>query len=96
LVKQFQIETSTSNRKFLFITESKGSKLLAVTTADAAKVDIQHKVGRKAEKEQFELSTYAKLQGWRSLGTKLPFDKVTSAEIVPITSEAATDQQKLF
>lgn len=96
LVKQFQIETSTSNRKFLFITESKGSKLLAVTTADAAKVDIQHKVGRKAEKEQFELSTYAKLQGWRSLGTKLPFDKVTSAEIVPIASEAATDQQKLF
>lgn len=77
-VKRFQVETTTLDKRFVFIGESTGSKLTLATTASQPIVEFV--VGKKArEKEtvRLELEDFIDIKGWKALGNKLDRRNVT-------------------
>jgi topoisomerase-4 subunit A len=80
-VKRFQVETSTLDKKFPFISESRGSKLEVLSTEDSPTVNISYLKGKKKEVEQLNLKEFIDVKGWKTIGNKLPFDKVRKIEL---------------
>jgi topoisomerase IV subunit A len=83
-VKRFKIETSTVGKRFPFISESKGSKLEAVTTHSEPMAEIKFKRDRKSEKESEKLllSEFIDVKGWKAMGNKLSYFKILEV-VVP-------------
>ena len=88
-VKRFKIETTSLDKKFLFISENKGSKLMLVTTDVSAQVEISYEdlKSKKIEKMEYDLDIMGKVQGWKSVGTKLTSNKVTSMKLLHLVNE---------
>ena len=72
-VKRFHIETTTTGKKYCFISEEKGSKLVLVSTHDSPKVEIDFIRAKGKDKEQdvYELNELIDVKGWKALGNKL-------------------------
>jgi len=77
-VKRFKIETSTLGKRFSFISESKGSKLLAVTAHPEPQIEVKLQRDKKADKEteQIFLHTFIDVKGWKAMGNKLNYYKI--------------------
>ena len=77
-VKRFRIETSTLGKPFTFISEAKGSKLLAVTAHPEPLVEVKMQRDKKAEKEteKISLHDFIDVKGWKALGNKLNYYKI--------------------
>jgi topoisomerase-4 subunit A len=77
-VKRFKIETSTLDKRFTFISETKGSKLLAATAFAEPMVEVKLQRDKKAEKqtETLRLDQFIEVKGWKALGNKLNYYKV--------------------
>jgi len=88
-VKRFQIETLTPNKPFLFISESPGSRLELVSTADrvVAEMELNKGKGRMKELETIELHEFIDVKGWKSIGNKLTNFKLKKIKIIEETSE---------
>ncbi|GAA4297581.1 DNA gyrase/topoisomerase IV subunit A [Nibribacter koreensis] len=82
-VKRFLIETTTVGKRFTFISESKGSKLLAASVAAEPKAEIKFQRDKKSEKESeiLLLSDFIDVKGWRAMGNKLNYFKVFGVTI---------------
>ena len=76
-IKRFNIETTSLDKKFLFITDSKNSKLLLVSTDKRPRFEIILAKGAANEQSNVEyvVEDLVDLRGWRALGNKLPNDK---------------------
>ncbi|MEQ8549534.1 MAG: DNA gyrase/topoisomerase IV subunit A [Cyclobacteriaceae bacterium] len=79
-VKRFLIETSSPNKRFLFISEAKGSKLLYANQSDFGKVITTYKDGRKNETEEMDLAELIDVKGWRAQGNKFVHQSVVRIE----------------
>ncbi|MEJ2005195.1 MAG: DNA gyrase/topoisomerase IV subunit A, partial [Cyclobacteriaceae bacterium] len=86
-VKRFQIETTSVNKRFTFISESQGSKLLVVSTEDHVEVDVTYQKGRAHEHEFISLEEVVDVKGWKSIGNKLTSNKVRKIEIAESSGE---------
>jgi len=77
-VKRFHIETTTLDKPFTFISESKGSKLLAATTFAEPEVEVKLQRDKKADKEaeKIRLDQFIEVKGWKAMGNKLNYFKV--------------------
>jgi topoisomerase-4 subunit A len=77
-VKRFQIETTTMAKRFTFISESKGSKLLAVSTFAEPEVEVKLQRDKKADKEteKIRLDQFIEVKGWKAMGNKLNYFKI--------------------
>ncbi|RZK33631.1 MAG: DNA gyrase/topoisomerase IV subunit A, partial [Hymenobacter sp.] len=77
-VKRFKIETSTLDKRFTFIAETKGSKLLAATTFAEPEVEVKLQRDKKADKETetLRLDQFIEVKGWKAMGNKLNYYKV--------------------
>ncbi|WP_302052010.1 DNA gyrase/topoisomerase IV subunit A [Hymenobacter sp. BRD128] len=77
-VKRFHIETTTLDKRFTFISESKGSKLLAASTFAEPEVEVSLQRDKKAdkEKEKIRLDQFIEVKGWKALGNKLNYFKI--------------------
>lgn len=84
MVKRFMIETSTSDKEFVFISEAIGSRLVAVTTAESAEIEVELIKGKdKAKKtEVMNLEELIEVKGWKALGNRLSDFKVTKVTLV--------------
>ncbi len=80
-VKRFRIETSTKGKRFSFISEGHGSKLLGVTSLSVPSATVVYKKDRKKQTEEVQLDQLIEVKGWKSIGNKFPFDNVISVEI---------------
>jgi len=76
-LKRFQLETTTLNKSFLFITESRGSKLEFVSTHPDPVIEY-HTRGKKGDKDVHEgnLSELIDVKGWKAIGNKFTSEKV--------------------
>jgi topoisomerase-4 subunit A len=85
-VKRFQIETSTIGQKFPYITEHKDSKLLIATTSLLPMIEFKHEKGRQKEKveEKLNLQEFIDVKGWKAIGNKLLFNKITAMKLIEI------------
>jgi topoisomerase-4 subunit A len=77
-IKRFQIETSTLDKKFLFISDSKGSKLLLATLDKHPRLEfsVQKNAKSPVETEKVLVEEVVDVRGWRAMGNKLTLDKV--------------------
>jgi len=83
-VKRFKIETHTKGRPYIFISESKGSSLLAATTQPDPMLELEYLKGRAKEKisEQVRLNDLVNLKGWKARGNRLSQFRVTYVDII--------------
>jgi topoisomerase-4 subunit A len=93
-VKRFKIETTTVGKRFSFINESKGSKMVAVSTHEAPQVEIKMQREKKSEKEteNILLSAFIDVKGWKATGNKLNYYKVSDVNV--ITTEPIAEEPK--
>nr|WP_262489469.1 DNA gyrase/topoisomerase IV subunit A [Hymenobacter sp. IS2118] len=93
-VKRFRIETTTLGKRFLFISESKGSKMLAVTANPEPVMEVKLQRDKKAEKEteKISLHEFIDVKGWKAMGNKLNYFKVHAIEL--LTDEGAEPQRR--
>ncbi|MFC6999857.1 DNA gyrase/topoisomerase IV subunit A [Rufibacter roseus] len=84
-VKRFSVETSTVGKRFPFISESKGTKLLAATVIAEPKAEIKFQRDKKSEKETevLLLNEFIDVKGWKAMGNKLSYYKIHSVQIEP-------------
>ncbi len=83
-VKRFKIETSTLEKRFTFISETKGSKLLAATAFTEPEVEIKLQRDKKADKEteKVRLDQFIEVKGWKAMGNKLNYFKIHSLSLL--------------
>ena len=81
-VKRFRIETTTADKKFPFITENRGAKLIVVTTDAQPQVEVTMKRDKKDETATFDLDVVADVKGWKSVGNRLSAHKITSIKLL--------------
>jgi topoisomerase-4 subunit A len=81
--KRFLIETTTTGKKFLFINEKPGSKLILASTAENPEVEIKS-VTTKGEKkvETILLADFIEVKGWKAIGNKITYDAFKSAKLL--------------
>ena len=72
-VKRFQIETSTMDKRFLFISEEKGSKLVMVTTVAQPQIEVHYteKGSRDRKTVTYDMDMLIDVKGWKATGNKL-------------------------
>lgn len=90
-VKRFVIETSTANKKFCFISESKGSELLFVSTNDDPEIVYEEKApGKKSvvESKKEKLIDLVDVKGWKAIGYKLSTGTVNNIQEIEPVEEA--------
>lgn len=93
-VKRFQIETSTLDKRFSFLPETKGTKLLAVTAHPEPEVEIKLQRDKKADKEteKIRLHEFIDVKGWKALGNKLNYYKLHALTL--LTDEGPEPERK--
>jgi len=87
LVKRFQVETTTINERFKFISDANGSKLFFATTLEQPIVKYTYKTGGKKKEEELDLADFIDVKGWKAIGNKLGDYKILSSQIIGHQSE---------
>lgn len=70
-VKRFQIETSTLDKEFKFISNHPESKLVFASTHDLTKVELTLKNGRQRQAQTVDLVNLVPVRGWKAMGKYL-------------------------
>jgi len=85
--KMFKVETSTLDKPFNFISDSKGSKILMATLDQNPTIVI--KGGKKGSETEsiYDFSEIAELRGWKANGTKLSDNNINSVEVLKLEPE---------
>ena len=93
LIKRFRLETTSLDKKFLFISDHKASKLIAVTDNYSPNVQIKHKPdGKTNELEIIPIDEIAEVRGWKALGSKLNYTKLVEVVFLDTEDEAPTSE----
>ena len=93
-LKRFQLETTTLNKSFLFISESRGSKLEYITTVTEPVIEYQTK-GKKGSKSTHEanLAELIDVKGWKAIGNKFSSETITKIIDKSTDNELNDDQE---
>ena len=84
-VKRFLIETSTSNKKFVFISEEKGSHLECLSLTNPMFIEVLTETKKKEKvTEEINITDFIEIKGWKAVGNRLSFDTVKK---IKLTSE---------
>jgi topoisomerase-4 subunit A len=83
-VKRFNIETASTNKRFSFITEGWGSKMVLVATYSAPIIELTTKTKSGDKKvEEVNLEEFIDVKGWKSIGNKLCGKDFVKAKLLP-------------
>lgn len=96
-IKRFQIETSTIDKKFSFISDARGSKLLLTTLEKRPRLEIstQESPKKPVKTEEIVAEEAVDVRGWKAMGNKLTVDKVKDIRWLtplPIEEDGAADE----
>ncbi len=75
-IKRFTIETSKVDKKFLFISDAKGSKLALASLDKYPVLELSILKAGKVEKQELEAKDIVDIRGWRAIGNRLTVEKV--------------------
>jgi len=76
-IKKFSIETTTLGKKFGFISESKGSKLLYVSLKSNIRLSVDLKKKRTKDTAEYHLDELVGVKGWKAVGNKFSAYPIT-------------------
>ncbi|MBR9859532.1 DNA gyrase/topoisomerase IV subunit A [bacterium] len=82
-VKRFQIETSSQGKRFSFITDGRGSKLILATTQFKPVIELTTKSGKDKKTEEVNLREFIDVKGWKSIGNKIAGKEFSKAKLLP-------------
>lgn len=84
LIKRFLIETSTMDKRFLFISEHNRTELLAVSYDHKPRVEVKYKKDRKSDilTEIFKLEEFVDIRGWKAQGNRMALMKINSVKML--------------
>ncbi|UPL50854.1 DNA gyrase/topoisomerase IV subunit A [Hymenobacter sublimis] len=93
-VKRFKIETSTLDKRFTFISETKGSKLLCATCHPEPQAEVKLQRDKKADKEteNLHLHEFIDVKGWKAMGNKLAYFRIHGVTL--LTDEGPEPQRR--
>jgi len=99
LVKRFLIETTSSDRKFCFITDARSTKLLLATTLKQPQAELTYKKDGKRQHDQqiIDLDVMVDIKGWKALGNQITphkVKKITMIDDQPKTTQFAAKKKK--
>ncbi|MDG1720173.1 MAG: hypothetical protein P8I31_02860, partial [Bacteroidia bacterium] len=107
-IKRFVIETTTQGKRFSFITEGRGSKMILATTLDSPAIELTTKLKSGDKKVEFvNLTEFIDVKGWRSIGNKIcgkefhkvklitPIEPVALPETEQSNNQEITDQKEI-
>jgi topoisomerase-4 subunit A len=94
MVKRFEIETTTLDKEFIFITESIGSRLIYVSTAESPEVEMEVSKGKGKGKavETINLEEFIEVRGWKALGNRLTANRVL--DVRPVNEPEPTQPEE--
>lgn len=75
-IKRFNIETSSANKKFKFISEAKSSKLLFAGLGSGIETEVVYKEKGKRLKKNLQLDDLIEVKGWKAVGNKFPLQSI--------------------
>lgn len=82
-VKRFLIETATQNKKFQFISEEKGSKLIELALAEPMLIELTTENKKKeVSSEELNITEFIEIKGWKAIGNRLTADKVKKIKLL--------------
>ncbi len=81
-LKRFVIETLTLNKKFLFISEEKGSHVVFVSDHKQPKIKLLIGKGKTAQEEELVLSDLIEVKGWKAIGNKFTTKDLVKIELL--------------
>lgn len=90
-VKRFIIETNTANKRFLFVSDARSSKLVFISKGINTDVEVTYKDGRKHEKEKFDLMSLIDIKGWKAVGNKMPVQQIVSVALLATEKKPEVD-----
>ncbi len=100
-VKRFVIETSTMDKRFGFLTDHHRTELLAACYDELPRAEMKVKKDRKSniDKKEVKIDELVGVKGWKALGNKLPYMKVSSIKWlepgIPEPKEDAEDEEEI-
>ncbi len=77
-LKRFLLETTSTDKKFYFISNEKGSKLEFLTLENKTVVEFKYFKNGALTKKILKVDEFIDIKGWKSLGNKLPYNKIRS------------------
>ncbi len=80
LVKRFQVETSSVDQRFSYLTEHKDTRLLYATVKAHPRIQYTVRVKSKRIPGEVDLADFIDVKGWRALGNKLSDQKLASVK----------------
>jgi topoisomerase-4 subunit A len=80
LVKRFQIETTSTDQRFPYISDARSSALLFATTDKHPVVEYSYRTKSGKETEQVDLVEFIDVKGWKALGNRLNEGKATGVK----------------
>ena len=81
-VKRFQIETTTLNKKFNFITDHKQSYLKLVSTEKQPQASVTLVKGKEEEVMEYDLDMLIDVKGWKAIGNKLSTYQIKDLSLI--------------
>lgn len=96
LVKRFKIENQTLDKRYLFISEAKGSKLWLVTTQQHPQIEMEYRKDKKSpvEKQVADLDVVVDVKGWKAMGNRLSNQIVQSIQLLPERPAPEMEQEQ--
>jgi topoisomerase-4 subunit A len=93
-VKRFQIETTTINKKFHFITDHKQSYLKLVSTEKQPQISVTLVKGKEEEVMEYDLDMLIDVKGWKAIGNKLSTFPVKDLVMIQSKKTAEPEQSE--
>ncbi|REG94240.1 DNA gyrase/topoisomerase IV subunit A [Algoriphagus antarcticus] len=81
-IKRFQIETTTLNKNFNFISDHKQSYLKLVSTEKQPQARVTLIKGKEEEVMEYDLDMLIDIKGWKALGNKLSTYEVKELSLI--------------
>lgn len=91
VAKRFQVETTSTNQRFPFITEHKKSKLLYASPEPGAAIEYQIKEGSQKVDQELDIEEFIDVKGWRAMGNKVADQRLLTVK--PLQKEQTPTQQ---
>ena len=83
-VKRFNVETRSTGKRFSFITEGWGSKMILAATHKSPLLELTVKTTSGEKRiSQVNLTTFIDVKGWKSIGNKLCGKEFIKAKLLP-------------
>ncbi len=97
-VKRFKIEAMLQDKKYLFISESKNSRLELFTTQENPEIEVVFSStgNKKGHTTKIHLKEYIDIKGWKAIGNKLASIEVERIKLLPPKVEKESHEASLL